>query len=92
MRISAANGIIFAVHQPIIRCVQTEESNLNAGNETIEELTNKVEELTAEVEDIGDIVAAGQCGENVFYAMYSNGKVLLKGSGTTYDYGSSAYR
>ena len=58
-------------------------------NETIAELTNKVEELEAEVEDIGDIVAAGQCGENVFYAMYSNGKVLLKGSGDTYDYGSS---
>ena len=58
-------------------------------NETIAELTNKVEELEAEVEDIGDIVAAGQCGENVFYAMYSNGKVLLKGSGDTYDYDSS---
>ena len=64
-------------------------AEVQENNETIEELTNKVEELTAEVEDIGDIVAAGQCGENVFYAMYSNGKVLLKGSGTTYDYGSS---
>lgn len=64
-------------------------AEVQENNETIEELTNKVEELTAEVEDIGDIVAAGQCGENVFYAMYSNGKVLLKGSGPTYDYGSS---
>ena len=58
-------------------------------NETIAELTNKVEELEAEVEDIGDIVSAGQCGENVFYALYSNGKVLLKGTGPTYDYSSS---
>ena len=64
-------------------------AEVQENNETIEELTNKVEELEAEVEDIGDIVAAGQCGENVFYAMYSNGKVLLKGSGDTYDYGSS---
>ena len=55
-------------------------------NETIAELTNKVEELEAEVEDIGDIVAVGQCGENVFYALYSNGKLILKGTGDTYDY------
>lgn len=55
-------------------------------NETIAELTNKVEELEAEVEDIGDIVAVGQCGENIFYALYSNGKLLLKGTGAMYDY------
>lgn len=64
-------------------------AEVQENNETIAELTNKVEELEAEVEDIGDIVSAGQCGENVFYAMYSNGKVLLKGSGDTYDYDSS---
>ena len=64
-------------------------AEVQENNETIEELTNKVDQLEAEVEDIGDIVAAGQCGENVFYAMYSNGKVLLKGIGDTYDYGSS---
>ena len=64
-------------------------AEVQENNETIEELTNKVDQLEAEVEDIGDIVAAGQCGENVFYAMYSNGKVLLKGTGDTYDYGSS---
>jgi len=64
-------------------------AEVQENNETIEELTNKVDQLEAEVEDIGDIIAAGQCGENVFYAMYSNGKVLLKGTGDTYDYGSS---
>ena len=35
---------------------------------------------------IGDIVSAGQCGENIFYALYSNGKLLLKGTGAMYDY------
>ena len=55
-------------------------------NETIAELTNKVEQLEAEVEDIGDIVSAGQCGENAYYALYSNGKVLVKGTGAMYDY------
>ncbi len=35
---------------------------------------------------IGDIVAVGQCGENIFYALYSNGKLLLKGTGAMYDY------
>lgn len=61
-------------------------AEVQENNETIEELTNKVEALEAEVEDIGDIVAVGQCGENVFYALYSNGKLILKGTGDTYDY------
>ena len=47
---------------------------------------DKVDELEAEVEDIGDIVAAGQCGENAYYALYSSGKVLVKGTGAMYDY------
>jgi len=58
-------------------------------NQTIEELTNKVDELTAEVEDIGDVILAGQCGGNVYYVLYSNGKVLLKGTGPMYEYDSS---
>lgn len=58
-------------------------------NQTIEELTNKVDELTAEVEDIGDVILAGQCGDNVYYVLYSNGKVLLKGTGPMYEYNSS---
>ena len=45
-----------------------------------------MDELEAEVEDIGDIVAAGQCGENAYYALYSSGKVLVKGTGAMYDY------
>ena len=64
--------------------VEVQESN-----QTIEELTSKVDELTAEVEDIGDVILAGQCGDNVYYVLYSNGKVLLKGTGPMYEYDSS---
>lgn len=63
-------------------------AEMQENNEIIAELTNKVEQLEAEVEDIGDIVAVGQCGENIFYALYSNGKLLLKGAGDMYDYDS----
>ena len=55
-------------------------------NKTVTELTARVAELEAEIEDIGDIVSAGQCGENAYYALYSNGKVLVKGTGAMYDY------
>ncbi len=61
-------------------------AEVQENNETIAELTNKVEQLEADVEDIGDIVSVGQCGENIFYALYSNGKLLLKGTGAMYDY------
>ena len=60
-------------------------------NTTIEALTNKVAELEAEVEDIGDVVEAGQCGENIYYVRYSNGKVLMKGTGAMYEYESPAH-
>ena len=55
-------------------------------NDTVAELTARVAELEAEIEDIGDIIAAGQCGENAYYALYSSGTVLVKGTGAMYDY------
>jgi len=65
------------------------EADMQEYNDTIAELTNKVEELETEVEDIGDVVEAGQCGESVYYVRYSNGRVLLKGTGAMYDYGTA---
>lgn len=62
------------------------EADMQEYTETIETLTNKVEELEAEVEDIGDVVEAGQCGENIYYVRYSTGKVLLRGTGDMYEY------
>ena len=56
-------------------------------NDTIIELINKVDTLQTEVDDIiGGIVEIGTCGENIHYVLYENGKLLLHGSGETYDY------
>ncbi len=56
-------------------------------NETVTELTNKVDTLQTEVDDIiGGIVEIGTCGENIHYVLYENGKLLLHGTGETYDY------
>ena len=56
-------------------------------NDTVAELTNKVDTLQTEVDDIiGGIVEIGSCGENIHYVLYENGKLLLHGSGATFDY------
>lgn len=56
-------------------------------NGTISDLTGKVEMLQTKVDDLtGDIVAAGSLGENIYYVKYSNGRLLLRGTGSTYDY------
>ena len=56
-------------------------------NETVTELTNKVDTLQTEVDDIiGGIVEIGTCGENIHYVLYENGKLLLHGTGATFDY------
>ncbi len=56
-------------------------------NDTVTELTNKVDTLQTEVDDIiGGIVEIGTCGENIHYVLYENGKLLLHGSGATFDY------
>ena len=70
---------------------------LDIYNKTVTELNNRVaefQERLAEVEEICGttgviLVSAGQCGENAFYALYSDGSLKLYGSGATYDYSSS---
>lgn len=54
--------------------------------DTVDDLENRIAELEAEIEDIGDIVETGKCGENIFYALYSTGRLVLHGSGEMYDY------
>lgn len=56
-------------------------------NRTIEELVNKIEMLQTKVDDLtGDIIETGEIGENAYYVLYSNGRLLLRGTGATYDY------
>ncbi len=54
---------------------------------TVEELTNKIELLQTKVDDLtGDIIKTREIGENAYYVLYSNGRLLLRGTGATYDY------
>jgi hypothetical protein len=72
-------------------------SKLTSYNNTVTELNEKITALQnrlTEVEEVTGttgvvLVSAGQCGENVFYAIYSDGTVKLNGSGAMYDYEST---
>ena len=56
-------------------------------NDTIAGLTNKVDMLQTKVDDLtGDIIETGGLGEDIYYVLYSNGRLLLRGTGATYDY------
>ena len=62
-------------------------AEVQENNQTIAELSHQVEALQTEVDDIiGGIVEIGTCGENIHYVLYENGKLLLHGTGETYDY------
>lgn len=59
-------------------------------NTTILQLTNQIAELTAKVDEItGDVVSIGKCGENINYTFFSDGKLILKGTGAMFDYAGS---
>ena len=59
-------------------------------NETIDNLNNKIDTLKLKIDDItGDILKVGQCGDDIYYVLYSNGKLLLRGTGEMYDYGTA---
>lgn len=62
---------------------------LAAYNKQISDLQYTVDLLQTKVDDLtGDIAATGQCGEDIYYVLYSNGKLLLRGTGAMYDYDS----
>lgn len=71
-------------------------SALNSYNKTVTELNERVIEMQNRLTEVEEIcgttgvilVSAGQCGENVFYALYSDGTLRLNGSGATFDYAS----
>ena len=59
-------------------------------NATVLQLTNQVAELTGKVDEItGDVVSVGKCGDDINYVLYSDGKLILKGTGEMYDYASA---
>ena len=36
----------------------------------------------------GDVIAIGKCGENINYVLFSDGRLILRGTGAMYDYGN----
>ena len=57
------------------------QKRLDEMNSQITEMQTKVDDLTA-----GETLATGQRGENADHVLYDSGKLLLRGSGATYDY------
>ena len=54
----------------------------------LDDMSSQVADLQTKVDDLtgGDVLETGLCGENVYYVLYANGKLLLRGTGATYDY------
>ena len=62
-------------------------AQINDYNSTILQLTNQVSELTTKVDEMtGDVVSVGKCGADINYVLYSDGRLILKGTGAMYDY------
>ncbi|WP_462367686.1 leucine-rich repeat domain-containing protein [Ruminococcus callidus] len=58
---------------------------------TVNQLTTKINELTLKIDEMtGDVVSIGECGQNVDFVLYSDGRLLLKGTGATFDYNSDS--
>ncbi len=61
---------------------QTEEmtAKIDTLQSTVDMLQLKVDDLT------GDIILTGSLGEDIYYVLYSNGNLLVRGTGEMYDY------
>lgn len=63
----------------------TEQMNEMVGK--IDTLQSTVDNLQLKVDDLtGDIVATGPLGKDIYYVLYSNGNLLIRGSGEMYNY------
>ena len=68
--------------------IQTQIKDYNI---TVGQLTTKINELTLKIDEMtGDVVSIGKCGQNVDFVLYSDGKLLLKGTGATFDYSTDS--
>lgn len=61
-------------------------TNINKIRVMLAEDYEKSEKRADTLYIITDVVTSGQCGANVFYTLYDGGKVVLTGTGDTYDY------
>ena len=55
--------------------------------EEIEKMRNIIDDMQTKVDDLtGDIAKAGSLGDDVYYVLYADGKMILRGTGDMYDY------
>lgn len=60
---------------------------MNEMVEKIDTLQSTVDMLQLKVDDLtGDIIATGSLGKDIYYVLYSNGNLLIRGSGEMYNY------
>ena len=67
--------------------------SLSAYNTKVSDLTSQINSMKKRLDEIEEVTGAtgvvllssGQCGANAFYALYSNGKLNITGSGDTYN-------
>ena len=68
--------------------IQTQIKDYNI---TVGQLTTKINELTLKIDEMtGDVVSIGKCGQSVDFVLYSDGRLLLKGTGATFDYSTDS--
>lgn len=53
----------------------------------VTELSEKVNSFQSKIDELtNDIIESGQCGDSINYIIYSDGTVVLRGTGEMYDY------
>ena len=68
--------------------IQTQIKDYNI---TVGQLTTKINELTLKIDEMtGDVISIGKCGQSVDFVLYSDGRLLLKGTGATFDYSTDS--
>ena len=68
--------------------IQTQIKDYNI---TVSQLATKINKLTLKIDEMtGDVVSIGKCGQSVDFVLYSDGRLLLKGIGATFDYSTDS--
>ncbi len=76
----------------ILDALESYNATVTELNAQVTKLQNRLTEIEAFTGATGVVlVSAGQCGDAVFYALFSNGSLKLYGNGSTYDYSYTDY-
>lgn len=74
----------------ILDSLEKYNNQLTTVNNRLMEIENRLSEIEEATGTTGVVlVKAGQCGENAFYALYSDGRLVVKGDGATYEYANN---